>query len=275
MPREYLAYWKPATADHEIEKGGTLGHAASNQLARAKVGDTVWIVSILSGELILLGGITVGHVEDFEGAVAVLGSRDLWEAGTHVIAVKGTDQPIQRLPITRLANRLRFESKGKADRLTIEGGRVNPQQLQTMRVLTPDSAAMLREILVRSLGVEEATFTLPDEVSENATFVEGAVHRISVNAYERKERARRLCIEWYGTNCRVCKFNFGAAYGPVAEGYIHVHHVRPLSEIGREYIVDPVKDLCPICPNCHALLHLRNPPYSIEEARSLLAAARG
>jgi predicted HNH restriction endonuclease len=43
-----------------------------------------------------------------------------------------------------------------------------------------------------------------------------------------------------------------------------------LSEIGGEYIVDPVADLRPVCPNCHAVLHRRIPAYSIEEVRVFL-----
>jgi 5-methylcytosine-specific restriction enzyme A len=28
--------------------------------------------------------------------------------------------------------------------------------------------------------------------------------------------------------------------------------------------------LRPVCPNCHAVLHLRTPPFSIDEARAML-----
>ncbi len=118
--------------------------------------------------------------------------------------------------------------------------------------------------------VEGAKLLLPEEIAATTGLVEGAVCRISVNAYERSPEARRLCIERHGTNCCICQFNFGAGYGEVAEGYIHVHHLRPLSEIGGEYVVDPVEDLRPVCPNCHAVLHRRIPVYSIEEVQSFL-----
>jgi predicted HNH restriction endonuclease len=68
----------------------------------------------------------------------------------------------------------------------------------------------------------------------------------------------------------VCGFNFGAAYGGSAEGYIHVHHLKPLASIGEEYVIDPIKDLRPVCANCHAVIHLRQPPYSIEEVNVML-----
>lgn len=110
----------------------------------------------------------------------------------------------------------------------------------------------------------------PDEVDASAVYREGGVVRISVNAYERNPAARRACIEHYGTSCCICGFNFGRAYGPEVSGFIHVHHLRQLSDLGGEYVVDPVADLRPVCPNCHAVLHSRSPAYGIEEIRSLL-----
>jgi predicted HNH restriction endonuclease len=38
----------------------------------------------------------------------------------------------------------------------------------------------------------------------------------------------------------------------------------PLSEIDDEYVVDPVRDLRPVCPNCHAMIHTARPPLSVE-----------
>jgi len=68
----------------------------------------------------------------------------------------------------------------------------------------------------------------------------------------------------------VCGFNFGAVYGPLAEGFIQVHHVKPLSDIGAEYEVDPVADLRPVCPNCHADIQLGGECRGIKEVRQLL-----
>jgi 5-methylcytosine-specific restriction endonuclease McrA len=111
--------------------------------------------------------------------------------------------------------------------------------------------------------------TLPDEV-QTRTLREGATRHVTVNVYERNPEARRRCIEAHGTCCCVCGFSFGDVYGPEAEGYIHVHHLRPLSEIGAEYVVDPVQDLRPVCPNCHAMLHLGGGCRSIDDIRRML-----
>ena len=117
---------------------------------------------------------------------------------------------------------------------------------------------------------EHVNLALAEEITDPAGLVEGAVRKISVNSYERDPEARRRCIEHYGPNCGVCGFNFGAVYGDVAEGFIHVHHLRSLSEIGHQYVINPIKDLRPVCPNCHAVLHLSVPPFSIEEVQTFL-----
>ena len=73
----------------------------------------------------------------------------------------------------------------------------------------------------------------------------------------------------------VCGFNFGKQYGLVAEGYIHVHHLRPLSEIKASHKVDPKEDFSPVCPNCHAVIHLKKTPFTLEEVRAMLARSAG
>ncbi|HXI12317.1 MAG TPA: HNH endonuclease [Thermoanaerobaculia bacterium] len=109
-----------------------------------------------------------------------------------------------------------------------------------------------------------------EPIEPNESLIEGAFRQIQINAYERNPIARRRCIEAHGHACVVCQFVFGSIYGPLAEGYIHVHHLVPLSQTGVEHEVDPANDLRPVCPNCHAVAHLRNPPYTIEELCGML-----
>ena len=126
-------------------------------------------------------------------------------------------------------------------------------------------AAALEEEWAQYLGLE-----MPQEVPSAETYPEGATKRITVNAYERSRKAARRCVEHHGYHCSVCGFNFARIYGEVGEGYIHVHHLKPLSEVGSGYRVDPIQDLRPVCPNCHAMIHRRIPPYGIEELGEML-----
>lgn len=106
--------------------------------------------------------------------------------------------------------------------------------------------------------------------TENA--LEGAVHAVLVNKYERSSVARQKCIQYYGCKCLVCGFEFEKVYGELGKNFIHVHHLIPLNEIGEEYIVDYKNDLIPVCPNCHAMLHreIDGERYSWQELRNKL-----
>src|SRR5437879_4518469 len=85
----------------------------------------------------------------------------------------------------------------------------------------------------------------------------GWVRTSTVNYYERDSQAREVCINHFGLRCRVCKMDFEETYGDIGRGFIHVHHLKPLHEIGKEYKLKPLDDLRPVCPNCHAMLHKR------------------
>lgn len=99
---------------------------------------------------------------------------------------------------------------------------------------------------------------------------EGAVTTIKVNRYERSPVNRLRCISHYGATCWVCDLDFGTRYGPEAAGFIEVHHRTPVSAMGERYLVDPIRDLVPLCSNCHSVAHRRNPPYQPSEIRELL-----
>ncbi|GAD78826.1 HNH endonuclease [Vibrio ezurae] len=106
---------------------------------------------------------------------------------------------------------------------------------------------------------------------ESNIYVEGTTVSVKVNRFERNLKARVACIGHHGVTCKVCDINFNYTYGRIGTGFIHVHHVKPLSEINQEYIVDPVNDLVPVCPNCHSMLHRKTPPYTILELKKIMA----
>jgi 5-methylcytosine-specific restriction enzyme A len=108
-----------------------------------------------------------------------------------------------------------------------------------------------------------------DEVLEDR-YWEGAVRRVAVNAFERSASARARCIAHHGSRCHICGLDFAVTYGAAGIGMIHVHHLVPLSSINRSYTIDPITDLVPVCPNCHAIVHRRQPPYAPSEVKEML-----
>jgi len=126
-----------------------------------------------------------------------------------------------------------------------------------------------------SFKSSSSNVTFPEEIVDPGLVVEGARKTIVVNVYERDSGARVRCIRHWGVHCVICGFDFEARYGEIGNGYIHVHHLRPLSEIGTTYRLDPVNDLRPVCPNCHAMLHQQKPAMSIEELRHIVNRTAG
>ena len=106
-------------------------------------------------------------------------------------------------------------------------------------------------------------------------FTEGDLQRTEVNRYERNPLNRKLCLAAKGYDCQICGMNFEKKYGIVGHNFIHVHHIVPVSQVGPGYVIKPLEDLVPVCPNCHAMLHRTDPPLLPEELIELIASMDG
>ena len=126
-------------------------------------------------------------------------------------------------------------------------------------------AGGLLGMIVALLQVEEI-----EETETSPGLPEGAVRRVEVNRYERNRVNRAICMSVHGTSCKACGLNFEKTYGEIGRDFIHVHHVVPVSSLGPDYNIDPVRDLVTVCPNCHSMLHRRNPPLDIDELRDMM-----
>ena len=105
---------------------------------------------------------------------------------------------------------------------------------------------------------------------ESMEYMEGDLSFSYRKGYERNLEARKRCLEHHGFRCLSCELLMEERYGIAAREFIHVHHNSLISSSGGTYLVDPVRDLSPLCPNCHAIAHRRVPPFSIEELRNML-----
>jgi 5-methylcytosine-specific restriction protein A len=134
-------------------------------------------------------------------------------------------------------------------------------------ILRPELANALVEIF----NLEIDNYYLPEEIEkEDILLFEGNTIQITVNKYERSKDARIICLKKYGYKCSVCGFDFEEKYGPIGKGKIHVHHITPISEYKKEYILDPINDLVPVCPNCHLMIHSKKEPFTIEELKEII-----
>ena len=140
-----------------------------------------------------------------------------------------------------------------------------PDYLKTLQIWLPvmigTSLSLLNVVKIES------------ENGEPSGFSEGKRYDVVTSRYERNAVNRVLCLSKYGYTCQVCGFNFEKKYGKLGRQFIHVHHIIPVSQMGEGYIVNPEKDLIPVCPNCHAMLHRTDPPLSPDTLKDIIKQA--
>ncbi|MGO7035103.1 HNH endonuclease [Rhizobium ruizarguesonis] len=160
----------------------------------------------------------------------------------------------------------RFSLDVRRGMLAINDGNAEEDMRQVELWTSRVAAAVLALLPV------EADEDGPEASADVTGLPEGARARIEVNRYERDRRNRAAALAIHGYSCKACKLDMGERYGSAAAGLIEVHHVTPVSQLGEDYIIDPRTDLTPLCPNCHSVAHRRNPPYSVDDLREMLAS---
>jgi predicted HNH restriction endonuclease len=280
MPSAFTHYWSESTVNLDAE-GEPFNHTAGNRFVRSGVttGDRVFGVTIRRGIPTLIGALTLSRPPiTYEEACDLL-PYDPWVAADHLIgdsASSSTTSYSRTIPFDVL-RRLRFISaSGETALKFVSDTRLDQQTFRGVRKLTPESAAELEALIGpnavhHSLPLDSSSGEVslyPDEVEADDTWLEGSVTQVLVNRYERDPAARKACLEEHGCICVVCDIDFAEWYGDRGAGFIHVHHVTPISQLGADYRINPVTDLVPVCPNCHAMLH-RNPPVSVKQLRRI------
>lgn len=100
---------------------------------------------------------------------------------------------------------------------------------------------------------------------------------VIMRLHKRYERDRKLVREKISqatglgkVNCEVCKFDFEKAYGPLGAGYIEVHHLKPVNELGKGGKTK-LADLALLCANCHRMAHRKREPLSLSQIRAAMS----
>ena len=127
----------------------------------------------------------------------------------------------------------------------------------------------------REDGLQEGEEKIPEGVPE------GARRTIQVNRYERDLKNRQAAIKKHGVRCFGCGIKMEEMYGKIARGFIEIHHVKSISTVPEGYRPN-IDDLVPLCPNCHAVVHLeasrqkssKKLPLSIDKLQELIKKNR-
>ena len=271
MPSAFTHYWQR----EKLDKNGPpilCTRAYSSQFIQRGVstGDRVFFVSYYGKCPFLVGAITVAAhpVELEEGGELITAN-----------AGSGSVMDFERAIPIEIARQIVRSDTGDAWKF-VSPEVMDSQTLRGVQRITADSAALLDGLLQATaasysgdsspidLSIDESAL-YPDEIVADDTYLEGAVTQVLVNRYERDPAARKACLAEYGCVCSVCDLNFSEWYGELGEGFIHVHHITPISLLGDDYRIDPLADMVPVCPNCHAMLHRTNPPLTIKQLQEI------
>ncbi|MBX3419387.1 MAG: HNH endonuclease [Pirellulaceae bacterium] len=126
-----------------------------------------------------------------------------------------------------------------------------------------------RKLIKRLIGTERKVNLSGNSQSKK----EGRATVVLVSRYERDPQLRKACIKHFGYKCQICGFDFKDVYGEVGKNFIEVHHLLPLSKKSVRK-TNPIKDLLPVCSNCHSMIHRKTPEYSVKEIKQAIAKHR-
>ena len=155
MSRYFTHYWKNSTWYRSQEwhaDGDLLTYVAGNLFTKrgVEIGDTVYVVTVLSGNLYLCGKLIIGKICNAHEAARLLGRKaeELWDASEHVVASEATPMRFDlAVPLTVTAG-LRFMNRERSRSLEfVVPGQLDQQTLRTVRELEPSSALSLDAVL--------------------------------------------------------------------------------------------------------------------------------
>ncbi|WP_343614403.1 HNH endonuclease [Flavobacterium sp.] len=171
----------------------------------------------------------------------------------------------------RLVNRVMIDFEDLTDRdmqplilmETLKSGNLANQHwsiIASGTEIKPEIAKELEKIWFKQIQKKSKS-----KAHNTQKYFEGNPYNLQVTKYERNPYARQACLDYYGYSCVVCQINFEEKYGEIGIQYIHIHHLNPISFIKEQKEINPIEDLRPVCPNCHAMIHKRENPFTIEE----------
>jgi predicted HNH restriction endonuclease len=134
---------------------------------------------------------------------------------------------------------------------------------------------ILSKLRANEVLVPKPEYQIDTDLNDNSNGLEsnteGQTKSRYVTTYERNPKYRKQAIAIHGSSCIACGFNFGHIYGEYADGFIHVHHILPVSEFDGPRSIDPETDLVPLCANCHSVVHRKkSETLSIKQLKALI-----
>jgi predicted HNH restriction endonuclease len=191
------------------------------------------------------------------------------------------------IKMTKLISSLRSELQPKGADLAILDGRQDDHFSQKVRNLVSHRTLVKKGYAKYTKGKEGSgvltitakgmkhledamgTSTLPAPSLDNEHMLAAEGHRMlrTANPAARSEALRKMALKIHGSSCAACGLDFHYRYKALARDCIELHHVVPVSSGIRK---STIKDLVPLCPNCHRVAHTEHPPLPVSAVRRML-----
>lgn len=253
-----MKYWIVPSNEHTFRLGDAIaaqGGLADWRTEKFSEGDVVFIYKTMPEQRIRYKMEVVGTKIPFDQAFE---QETFW-----------TDKDTYYSGITSTYSRLKLLEEYTDDILSLHHLHEHGFQGRPQSVRECKDRALLDFLLHPYQKVNDDVYDV-DYPEDDDKLYEGALVRVMANKYERNQNARKECVKKKGYRCLVCGLDFEETYGEMGRDFIHVHHVVPISSIGKEYELNVDKDLVPVCPNCHYMLHRADPPYTVQQLKKYL-----
>lgn len=110
---------------------------------------------------------------------------------------------------------------------------------------------------------------------------EGAATKTTIEQRQRSNRLRYEKIKQLKKQndgklfCIACGFNFSEFYGKHGDGFIELHHLKPVNEMdiegSKQELKKTLQNVVPLCSNCHRMVHRkRGKMLSIKKLKEII-----
>ena len=112
-------------------------------------------------------------------------------------------------------------------------------------------------------------------VIDERFITEGELRWRSDEYRTRSKELRREAIKHYShegrISCEACEFEFARAYPSIGDGYIQIHHLKPVSFLeGKVLRIDEaLSNVRPLCAKCHQMVHWKRPQMMMMPVEAL------
>lgn len=180
---------------------------------------------------------------------------------------------VQRLPVTQI-------ELGSTSRLPGDYAAGHALGISYHRDALPEEQAFVSDLRAalqayRALtfrgGLDAAPEADGNELHQPQSLAELRRYRLHFRI-ERNPVAAKAAKQFHGSRCQACGLSLEERYGPVGQGYIEAHHLRPISSLEEGVVVayDVANDFAVLCPNCHRMIHRMDDPSNLNALRALL-----